>query len=171
MEQRCALVNVWLAWLGIPLVAMLVGWRVALRAGWLPGILVAVLTVGLGVWFQVVYIRSFPRVSRFLGYGGVEDVAASSMPSSAVPLPRVMFYTASACPFCPLVRDRLAGLQKTLGFEMEEVDVTFRPDLIRAKGLRSVPVVEAGAEILVGNATSQQLAAFLQRAAAAAPTA
>ncbi len=109
--------------------------------------------------------------SRFLGYGGVEDVAASSMPGPAVPLPRVTFYTASACPFCPLVRDRLAGLQKTLGFEMEEVDVTFRPDLIRAKGLRSVPVVEAGAEILVGNATSQQLAAFLQRAAAAAPTA
>jgi glutaredoxin len=73
----------------------------------------------------------------------------------------VTFYTASLCPFCPLMRRRLADLQQQMHFELREIDLTFRPDLVRAKRLRSVPVVEAGGQVLTGNATSRQLALFL----------
>ena len=52
-----------------------------------------------------------------------------------------------------------------MGFEFEEVDVTFRPQLALEKGIRSVPVVETGGRLLVGNATSAALAAFLGDAA------
>lgn len=154
MEQRCPLVNVWLAWLGLPVLALVVG----LRAGWIAGGVVLAASVG----FQALSIRWFPRMSRLLGYGSVADVAAGSvtltMPAAVT---RVTFYTANVCPFCPIVRRRLVALQQQLGFAIEEIDVTFRPDLIRAKGLKSVPVIEANGQILVGNATSQQLATLL----------
>jgi hypothetical protein len=68
------------------------------------------------------------------------------------------------------VRRRLAELRQHRHFEVEEIDVTFRPDLIRAKGLRAVPVLEASGRFLIGNATSEQLAEFL-RAAAGQPAA
>lgn len=55
-------------------------------------------------------------------------------------------------------------LQKTLGFELQERDVTFQPEIVRGKGLRSVPVIDVNARQLVGNATSAQLAAFLENA-------
>jgi hypothetical protein len=42
--------------------------------------------------------------------------------------------------------------------------VTFRPDIVRAKGLSSVPVLEANGQVLAGNATSAQIAAFLDHA-------
>jgi hypothetical protein len=45
------------------------------------------------------------------------------------------------------------------------VDVTFRPQVVRAKGLRSVPVLEANGLLLSGNATSAQIVEFLERAA------
>jgi glutaredoxin len=153
VEQRCPLINVWLAWLGIPLLALVVG----IRAGWTAGVVV----LAAGVAFQVLYVRSFPQVSWLLGYGSVDDVPATGNASPAPTAKRVIFYTASACPFCPIVRRRLVALQEKFGFEVEEMDVTFRPDVVRAKGLKSVPVIEANGQVLVGNATSQQLAAFL----------
>ena len=58
----------------------------------------------------------------------------------------------------------MTELQRAYRFEVHEVDVTFRPDLIRAKGLRSVPVLEAGGRLLVGNVTSAQIADFLTAA-------
>jgi hypothetical protein len=36
--------------------------------------------------------------------------------------------------------------------------VTFRPEIVRSKGLRSVPVLEADGRLLTGNATSAQTA-------------
>ena len=48
-----------------------------------------------------------------------------------------------------------------MGFELTETDVTLRPDLLIAKGIRALPVVEVGDARWVGNATSQQLAAFI----------
>jgi glutaredoxin len=156
VEQRCLLVNVWFAWVGLPLLALVLG----LRAGWIVGVGALV----VGVVFQVLSIRWFPRLSRLLGYGSVEDVAAENV-SSAPGLERVTLYTANVCPFCPIVRSRLVALQQQLGFEVEEVDVTFRPDIVRAKGLKSVPVIEANGRLLAGNATSQHLAAFLRNAA------
>jgi glutaredoxin len=114
----------------------------------------------IGVAAQPVYIRVFPRLSQALGYGSVSDVAASRLPD-APGVTRVVLYTARACPFCPILKRRLVDLQPRLGFDLKVVDVTFRPNLVRAKGLRSVPVVEAGGRFLVGNATSAQLVSFL----------
>jgi glutaredoxin len=157
MEQRCHLAAVWLTWLGLPLLAIVVG----VRVGWAAA--GAVLLVG--VVAQILYIRWFPSVSRWMGYGSVDDVPAGPASVPAGQLPRVTLYTANVCPFCPILKRRLAELQRHSPFEVEEVDVTFRPDVIRARGLRSVPAIEANGRLLVGNATSAQLADFLRSAA------
>jgi glutaredoxin len=157
MEQRCHLAAVWLTWLGLPLLAIAAGARLGLAAAG------AVLLTG--ILGQILYVRWFPHVSRWLGYGSVADVAAPPSSEPEGRLPRVTLYTANVCPFCPILKRRLAELQRQMGFEVDEVDVTFRPDVIRAKGLRSVPVVEADGRVLVGNATSAQLADFLRGAA------
>ena len=156
-DQRCPIVSVWMTWVLVPLIAAAMAWR----AGWLAGLVVL---VGGGL-FQVMYVRVFPRMSRLLGYGSVEDRPAGDgvMPRA---LPPVTIYTASLCPFCPIVKRRLLELRQTHSFELQDVDVTFRPELIRAKGIRSVPVIEASGRTLVGNATSAQLADFLRATAA-----
>jgi glutaredoxin len=156
VQQRCHLAAVWLTWLGLPLLAILIG----LRAGVIAG--VAVLAVG--VVAQVAYVRWFPRMSKWMGYGSVADTPAEPA-SLTAPLPHVTLYTASVCPFCPIIRRRLAELQQHSRFDVEEVDVTFRPEIVRAKGLRSVPVLEANGRLLVGNATSAQIVEFLRAAA------
>lgn len=155
MEQRCHLAMVWLTWLGLPLLAVVVG----LRAG----VVAALIVLVLGVLAQVLYVRWFPHISRWMGYGSVQDTPAGGT-SIEVPLPKVTLYTANVCPFCPIIRRRLADLQRHGSFEVEEVDVTFRPEIIRAKRLRSVPVLEADGRLLVGNATSAQIAEFLRSA-------
>jgi hypothetical protein len=58
MEQRCHLAAVWLTWLGIPLLAIVIG----LRAG-LSG---AIVVLAAGVAAQLIYLRGFPRISRYL---------------------------------------------------------------------------------------------------------
>ena len=121
MEQRCHLSAVWLAWLGLRLLAAVVGLRLGL----------------------------------------VADTPAD--PASMAALRQhVTLYTADACPFCPLVKRPLSELRRHSRFEIEEVDVTFRPEVIREKGLRSVPALEANGRLLVGNATSAQIAVFLR---------
>ena len=156
MEQRCHLGMIWLTWLGIPLLAVLVGLRVGAMAG------LVVLAVGIAA--QVLYIRWFPYMSGWMGYGPVVDIPAESR-SGPARLPDVTLYTANVCPFCPIVRRRLQELQRAKGFDIREIDVTFRPELIRSKGLRSVPVLEANGRLLVGNTTSAQIAEFLETAA------
>src|SRR3970040_2209522 len=111
MEQRCHLAMVWLTWFGLPLLAALVGFRTGVAAG------VAVLVVG--VVAQVLYVRWFPLISRSMGYGSVADSPAAALPSGAT-VPGVTLYTASVCPFCPIVRRRLAELQRQRGFEIRE---------------------------------------------------
>lgn len=159
MKQQCALWSVWLTWFVVPVIAVLV----SLQRGWIAGLVVAL----FGVGFQVLYVRWFPRFSKALGYGSVDDVAA--VLQSARPRPeRVILYTASACPFCHLVRKRLADLQPSLKFDLEEIDVTFRPDIVASKKLRTVPVIEADGRFWLGNATSAELANFLAVAGSAA---
>ena len=155
MEQRCHLGMIWLTWIGLPLLTVVV-W---LRVGAVP----AVAALGIGIVGQVLYLRWFPGMSRWLGYGSVADSPANV---AAIPtqLFRVTLYTASVCPFCPIVTQRLAALQRHYHFEVDEVDVTFRPDIIRARKLRSVPVLEVNGRMLVGNATSAQIAEFLRSA-------
>jgi glutaredoxin len=152
MEQRCHLGMVWLTWLGLPLLAFVAGRRAGMTVG--------LVVLAAGVVAQIVYLRWFPRLSRMMGYGSVADTPApGGVP--VTPLPRVTLYSASVCPFCPIVRRRLAELQRQAPFELAEVDVTFRPELVRSKGLRSVPVLEANGRLLIGNATSAQILEFL----------
>ncbi len=172
MEQRCHLSMVWLTWVGLPLLAVVVGIRTGLVAGRALGVaggfgigLAAGLVVlGVGVAAQVFYMRWFPHLSSLIGYGSVADTPAPPLPAPAR-LPDVTLYTANVCPFCPIVKRRLAELQRQNPFEIEEVDVTFRPEVIRAKGLRSVPVLEANGRLLVGNATTAQIVEFLKAGA------
>jgi glutaredoxin len=158
MEQRCHLAMVWLTWLGLPLLAALVGLRTGVVAGFV--------VLAAGVIAQVLYVRWFPSISRSMGYGSVADTPAAAVPTVGK-LPAVTLYTASVCPFCPIVRRRLAELQRQRRFEVRDIDVTFRPEIVRAKGLRSVPVLEASGQFLVGNATSAQISEFLERARSA----
>ncbi len=48
--------------------------------------------------------------------------------------------------------------------DLEEVDITFWPEIVKAKGFRSVPVVEADGRYWVGNATTAQLVEFVTKA-------
>ena len=154
MKQQCYLWSVWFTWLGLPALAIGMG----VVAGWLAGVFVLI----VGVFGQIYYIKIFPRVSRWLGYGSVEDVPASSATEKQTES-RVTIYTASVCPFCPIVKRRLVELQHSLGFELVEVDITFHPALVMEKGIRSVPVIETDGRYQIGNATSAQLLAFLTK--------
>ncbi len=110
----------------------------------------------------------FPRISRFLGYGRIADKVPSIPPSQADPRTEpvaVNFYTFFSCPFCPIVLGRLQALQKQMGFTLRTIDVTLKPQTLMAKGIRSVPVVEVGDRRLVGNSTTEQLAALIAPAA------
>lgn len=155
MEQRCHLGAVWLTWVGLPLLAVVVWLRVGAAA--------ALAALGIGIVGQVLYLRWFPAMSKWMGYGSVADSPAGV---AAIParVPRVTLYTANVCPFCPIIKQRLAALQRQYGFDVDEVDVTFRPDLISARKLRSVPALEVNGRVLVGNATSAQIAEFLRSA-------
>jgi hypothetical protein len=152
MKQQCYLFNVWGTWLGLPALAILMG----MLAGWWATLIVLL----AGVFAQILYVRIFPKVSRWLGYGSVDDVAAIR-PTETRSASKVTLYTANLCPFCPLVRKRLVELQRTMGFELSAIDITFQPRLINEKGIRSVPVVEMEGRFWIGNATSAQLASFL----------
>lgn len=155
MKQQCHLYNVWLTWLGIPAGAILMG----VLAGWWASPFVLL----VGVLAQITYVRAFPRVARWIGYGSVEDVPAEPGKRSAA-ASKVTLYTANVCPFCPIVRERLVALQRTLGFELSEVDVTFQQALVKEKGIRSVPVIETDGRLWIGNATTAQLVSFLTSA-------
>jgi thiol-disulfide isomerase/thioredoxin len=123
------------------------GWRGrwVLALVWLAG-------VPLIEWL---YIRKFPSLSRSMGYGRIVDEGAEAAGNAPV---KVVLYTALGCPFCPLIEQRLEDLRKQMGFTLEKIDVTLRPDLLAAKGIRSVPVVEAGARLLFGLVTTKELA-------------
>jgi glutaredoxin len=73
----------------------------------------------------------------------------------------VTFYGFFSCPFCPIVLQRLEALQKEMDFTLEKIDVTFNPQALMSKRIISVPVVEAGSDRLVGNATTKELAELI----------
>jgi glutaredoxin len=106
----------------------------------------------------------FPHISRFLGYGRIVDkFAPSPQPHANPPAAPVVvdFYSFFSCPFCPIVLARLQALQKQMGFTLKTFDVTLNPQMLMAKGIRSVPVVEVGDHRLVGNSTTEQLAGLI----------
>ncbi len=152
MKQECKLVMIWFTWLGLPALAIAMG---AIQGWW-----ATVFILIAGVLGQVYYIKVFPKVSKWLGYGSVEDVAiqpAQKIKTSSI----VTLYTANVCPFCPIVRQRLLDLQSNLEFKLNEVDITFKPNLIKEKGFKSVPVIEVDGKYWFGNATSAQLLSFI----------
>lgn len=105
------------------------------------------------------YLRLFPMISPYLGYGDVSDKRAPGVTYPRVSS-EVLFYTAGGCPFCPLVEERLERLRRLMGFELKTIHVTYRPELI-TQGIRAVPVVEVGGRRLVGHATTDQLVALI----------
>ena len=154
MKQECKLVMIWLTWLGIPALAIGMG----AKQGWWAAVFIII----VGVFGQLFYIKIFPRISRLLGYGSVEDVAI--LPTQKIKIVSIVtLYTANVCPFCPIVKQRLIELQSNLDFKLNEVDITFKPNLIKEKGFRSVPVIEMDGEYWFGNATSVQLLSFLTK--------
>ena len=155
VKQRCPLAFVVLAWTLYPAGALFL-----LVVGQYPVLVAWVVGAPLTMW---AYVRWFPSISRYLGYGTVAD--RSARPPVHAPVV-VTLYTAVGCPFCPILRRRLRGLQPAVGFELREVNVTARPDILVRKGAWSVPVVEVGDRLLIGNATSDQLVDLMVGAAA-----
>ncbi len=104
------------------------------------------------------YVHYFPYISKFVGYGSLDDQRATAV--AAAPT-EVTLYTAVGCPFCPVVKERLIALRQEMGFSLKEIDVTLRPNVLIAKGIRTLPVVECGTCRLEGNATSERLASLI----------
>jgi len=150
MKQQCRLIFIYGSW------AILLGGLAfyVLRgeylqaAGW-------VFFIVLFLWL---YVRYFSLFAPLMGYGTVDDRQPRQI---SLVQSKVTLYTGIGCPFCPIVKRRLKDLQTTMGFELREVDVTFRPELLMSKGIRALPVVELGETRWVGNATSEELAAFI----------
>ncbi len=157
MKQQCHISFIYASWaiLLCGVVYHLVQGHVAQAVLWF-------IFIALFLWL---YVKYFPSLARYMGYGSVEDQPATDVhPSKG----KVVLYTGLGCPFCPLVKRRLNELQSTMGFELTEMDVTLKPELLIAKGIRALPVVEVGGVLWVGNGTSQQLAEFILSHAGAA---
>lgn len=150
MKQQCHIAMIYVSWvfyLGVLAVAV---WRSqwGFAAGW-------VLAAPVAQWL---YIRMFPRISVLMGYGPITDEPAAT----AAPAPvKVTLYTALGCPFCPLIEQRLEGLQKAAGFTLQKIDVTLRPELLSSKGIHTVPAVEVRGRFLFGLISSKELAAAI----------
>ena len=157
MEQRCTILNVYLNWL-----VLFAG--AAYFAATQKFFFLAVWIIGAPL-FQRAYIQIFPKISKVLGYGAIVDEAAGSPHSAPID---VTLYTAAGCPFCPIIEERLEALRQTMGFRLSKIDVTARPDLLTAKKIRGVPVVEVGGQLRTGNLTSRELAELIGGAAVAA---
>jgi glutaredoxin len=104
------------------------------------------------------YLRFFPRISTWKGYGRLSDKLPESVKKARV---EVTYYFLLGCPFCPIVEQRLKTLQKEMDFGLTKLDITLRPQIAASKGIRSVPVVEVGEDRLIGNATTEQLAQLI----------
>ena len=122
--------------------------------------------LGVVLWLVVApclkwaYIGLFARISHLRGYVHVEDkVPAHTTKSQAL----VNYYSFVGCPFCPIMERRLEALRKEMGFTLNRIDVTLKPQVLIAKGIRSVPVVEVGENRLVGHATTEQLMELIER--------
>lgn len=149
-KQQCSVVALALGWLGY-FAAVL---YFVYERSWVGGSLFLVLVPCLR-WTLFHY---FPSISRFLGYGTVDDLVPESTNTARV---AVTFYSFFSCPFCPIVLRRLEALQQVMDFTLEKVDVTLQPQMVVSKGIRSVPVVEVGGQQRVGNLTTAQLAEFI----------
>ena len=149
-KQQCIVLALALGWL-LSFAALL---YFVYERNWVAGGLFVVL-LPLVRW---ALFHFFPHLSRFLGYGRVDDEIPESTKVARV---TVTFYSFFSCPFCPIVLQRLEALQKVMDFTLEKIDVTLKPQILVSKGIWSVPVVEVGGKRLIGNLTTAQLAEFI----------
>ena len=157
-KQQCNVMGLILSWAGYLAGLGVLGYE----RQWLGGLLWLVLVP----WVRWVLFRYFPNISRFLGYGRIDDRLPAKVNRARVV---VTFYSFFSCPFCPIVLKRLEALQKEMDFTLEKIDLTLKPQLLVNKGISAVPVVEVGNDRLVGNATTEQLAALIGRVRLAEP--
>jgi glutaredoxin len=136
-------------------IVLLIGLAFYLFRGSVVQAVVWVFFVGLFLWL---YVQYFPSLAKFMGYGSVADKPANNPKSSKA---SVVLYTGLGCPFCPIVKKRLTDLQAKMGFELSEIDVTLKPDLLIKKGIRALPVIEVADALRVGNGTSEEIAEFI----------
>jgi len=73
----------------------------------------------------------------------------------------LIFYRSFFCPFCPEARRRIELLQKEYDFEVKDVNVTWRPDILIKKGIKAVPTIEVEGQVIVGLPTTKQLKGLL----------
>jgi len=154
VKQQCYMAMIYLNW-----IVLAGGVGFFIFRGFYVLALVWLALVPIAIW---AYIRVFPSISQLMGYGRIADQPAQT--STHVPT-KVTLYTALGCPFCPVVKRRLMTLREQMNFSLEEVDVTLKPGVLIAKGIRAVPVIEAGNRRLAGNATSEQLAELISSTA------
>jgi thiol-disulfide isomerase/thioredoxin len=152
-QQQCSVPGLALSWAGY-----LAGLAfLAYQRNWAGGVLWLAVVPSI----RLALYRYFPSLSRFLGYGRVDDEVPAQVNRAPV---TVVFYSFFSCPFCPIVLQRLEALQKKMDFTLEKIDVTFNPQILMRKQIRSVPVVEVGSNRLIGNATTEELARFIGHA-------
>lgn len=151
LPQQCPLAFLYLSWAlyFAGLIYLPLRGDYGLAAVWL-------VALPLGGWG---YVRLFPRIAHLLGYGSVADEAPEVVERQVGP---VTMCGSLGCPFCPIVEGRLEALQPQMGFTLRHIDVTLRPDLLREKGIRAVPVVEVGERRLVGHATTRELVELIR---------
>lgn len=157
MKQQCYLAALYGSY---AVLLVVIAWQ-WVTAGWVAAALAAIVG-SIALW---AYVRNFSRLSRFLGYGRVDDRAS---PSDLRPIGgEVTLYVATGCPFCPIVEKRLRSVAQRMGMAVRRVDVTLRPDILVRRSIYATPVVErAGGAVLVGNATTDELGSFLASAVA-----
>ncbi len=73
----------------------------------------------------------------------------------------LIFYKSFFCPFCPEAKRRVEALRREYDFELKEVNVTWRPDILVNKGIKAVPTVEVDGKMIVGLPTTQRLKQIL----------
>lgn len=154
VKQQCTLANLYrtLAALAVLYLAGLLFY--AYRHNWL-GLCLWLVLLPCARW---VGVRLYPLTAGWRGYGSVADKLPSSVNKKHA---EVTFYSHNACPFCPILRNRLEALQKEMDFTLREIDLTLKPQVAASKGIKSVPVVDVGNNRLVGNATTEQLAQLI----------
>ena len=161
--QQCSVVGLALGWIGYAVGVAYFTYRQE-------RVVALLMMAGVPCLRWALY-RSFPRISRFLGYGRIADSFSSNpflRASPPVAPVAVNVYTFFSCPFCPIVLARLRALQQEMGFALATIDVTLKPQILTAKKIKSVPVVEVGDRRLVGNSTSEQLVRLIASGQAAA---
>jgi Glutaredoxin-like domain (DUF836) len=151
-KQQCNVMGLILSWVGYLAGLGYMGYERHWKGG-----LIWLVVVPCIRW---VLFRYFHGVSRFLGYGRVDNKLPAQVKPARV---AVTFYSFFSCPFCPIVGQRLEALQKEMDFTLERIDVTLKPQILLSKGISAVPVVEVGNDRLVGNATTEQLAILIER--------